>query len=113
LNAQSRYIPKDILTVLQSWHLNIQREIPPTLVVDAAYVGSHSVHLMALGDWNQAVRIRWARVSLQAVPLSNFNAIEVAEGIGFAVYHSFQLKVEKRYSNGLYAFEFVYLSKGS
>jgi hypothetical protein len=105
LNAQARYIPKDNPDgYVQSWHLNIQREITPSLVVDAAYVGSHSVHLMVLGDWNQAVPNQVGQnLSLQARrPIGNFNAIEVAEGIGFANYHSFQLKVEKRYSNGLY-----------
>jgi len=89
---------------VQSWHLNIQREITPTLVVDAAYVGSHGVHLMVLADWNQAAPNQVGQnLSLQARrPISNFNAIEVAEGIGFSTYHSFQLKVEKRYSKGLY-----------
>ncbi len=105
LNAQARYIPKDNPDgYVQSWHLNVQREITPTLVVDAAYVGSHSVHLMVLGDWNQAAPNQVGQnLSLQARrPISNFNAIEVAEGIGFATYHAFQLKVEKRYSGGLY-----------
>ncbi|MDQ1471245.1 MAG: hypothetical protein QOJ99_2725, partial [Bryobacterales bacterium] len=114
LNAQSRYIPKDNPDgYVQSWHFNIQREITPTLVVDAAYVGNKSVHLMVLADYNQAVpndatatcnvTVQTGCRSLQARrPVGNFNTIEVAEGIGFASYHSFQLKVEKRYSNGLY-----------
>lgn len=105
LNAQSRYIPKDNPDgYVQSWHFNIQREITPSLVIDAAYVGSHGVHLMALGDLNQAVPNQPGQsLSLQARrPISNFNTIEVAEAVGFSSYHSFQLKVEKRYSQGLY-----------
>lgn len=105
LNAQSRYIPKDNPDgYVQSWHFNIQREITPTLVLDAAYVGSRGVHLMILGDYNQAVPNQpGGNLSLQARrPISNFNAIEVALGAGYSTYHALQVKVEKRYSNGLY-----------
>ncbi len=115
LNAQSRYIPKDNPDgYVQSWHFNIQREITPTLVVDAAYVGSHSVHLMILGDWNQATPNQPGQnLSLQARrPISNFNAIEVAMGAGFANYQSVQLKVEKRYSDGLYMLNSFTFGKG-
>ena len=115
LNAQSRYIPKDNPDgYVQSWHFNVQREITPTLVVDAAYVGSHSVHLMILGDWNQAAPNQPGQnLSLQARrPIANFNAIEVAMGAGFANYQSFQMKIEKRYSEGLYLLNSFTYGKG-
>ncbi len=115
INVQSRYIPKDNPDgYVQSWHLNIQREITPTLVVDAAYVGNHSVHLMALADWNQATPNQVGQnLSLQSRrPISNFAGIEVAEGVGFGAYHALQIKVEKRYSKGLYVLNSFTWSKG-
>ena len=115
LNAQARYIPKDNPDgYVQSWHLNVQREITPTLVVDVAYVGSHGVHLMILGDQNQAVPNQPGQnLSLQARrPISNFNAIEIATGQGFSNYHALQTKIEKRYSNGLYFLNSFTWSKG-
>ncbi len=114
LNAQARYIPKDNPDgYVQSWHVNIQREITPTLVFDIAYVGSHGEHLMVLGDQNQAVPNQLGQnLSLQARrPISNFNAIEVATGLGFTNYHSLQMKLEKRYSNGLYILNSFTFSK--
>jgi Carboxypeptidase regulatory-like domain/TonB dependent receptor len=38
----------------QIWHLDIQRQLPFNLLIDAAYVGSHGVHLPKSGenDWN-------------------------------------------------------------
>ncbi len=114
LNAQSRYIPKDNPDgYVQSWHLNVQREITPSLVFDIAYVGSHGVHLMVLGDQNQAVPNQLGQnLSLQARrPISNFNAIEVATGLGFSNYHALQMKLEKRYSNGLYILNSFTFSK--
>jgi hypothetical protein len=105
LLAAARYIPKDNPDgYVQSWHFNVQQEITPSLVVDVAYVGSHGVHLMILGDQNQAApQVVGQNLSLQARrPISNFQAIEVAFGAGFSNYHALQFKVEKRYSGGLY-----------
>jgi Carboxypeptidase regulatory-like domain/TonB dependent receptor-like, beta-barrel len=38
----------------QNWNLDIQRQLPFNILVDAAYVGSHGVHLNKSGenDWN-------------------------------------------------------------
>lgn len=115
LNAQARYIPKDNPDgYVQSWHVNLQREITPSLVIDAAYVGSKGVHIMVLGDWNQAaVQQPNATLSLQARrPISNFSGIEVAFGDGYSSYHALQFKVEKRFSKGFYLLNSFTWSKG-
>ena len=99
---------------MQSWHLNIQREITPSLVIDAAYVGNKGVHLMVLGDWNQAaVQQAGQTLSLQARrPITNFAGIEVAFGDGYSTYHALQFKVEKRFSKGFYLLNSFTWSKG-
>ncbi len=105
LAAQARYIPKNNPTgYVQSWHFTVQQEITPSLVIDAAYVGNRGTHLMILGDYNQAVPNQPGQnLSLQSRrPFQKFSTIEVAYGAGESDYHALQLKVEKRYSAGLY-----------
>ena len=105
LAAQARYIPKDNPTgYVQSWHFTAQQEITPTLVIDAAYVGNRGTHLMILADYNQAVPNQVGQnLSLQARrPFQKFSTIEVAYGAGESSYNALQLKVEKRYSAGVY-----------
>jgi len=104
LRAQARYIPKDNPTgYIQSWHFTVQRELARNLVLDVAYVGNKGTHLMILADWNQARPNNTnENLSLQARrPIPNFAGIEVAYGAGYANYNALQLKLEKRYSNGL------------
>ena len=49
LLAQTRYIPKDIPTgYVQTWHLDVQREIMKNTVLTTSYIGSHGVHLWVL-----------------------------------------------------------------
>ena len=39
---------------VQNWHVTVQREILPNLLVDVAYIGNRSRNLVILGDYNQA-----------------------------------------------------------
>ena len=59
---------------------------------------------MILGDYNQAVpNAAGQNLSVQARrPIQNFGFIQEAFGGGFLNYHAFQVKLEKRYSAGLY-----------
>ena len=51
LLAQTRYIPKNIPTgYVQTWHLDVQREVLKNTVLSVSYVGSHGVHLWVLAD---------------------------------------------------------------
>ena len=36
----------------QDWELDIQRELPYDILIDAAYVGTHAVHLNKASDWD-------------------------------------------------------------
>ena len=105
LRAQARYIPRGNPTgYVESWHFTVQRELAKDLVLDAAYVGNRGVHLMILADYNQATPNQPGQnLGLQARrPIPNFAYIEVAFGAGNSWYNAMQLKLEKRFSHGLY-----------
>ncbi len=105
LNVRVNYIPSDNPTGnVQSWHASIQREILTNLLVDVGYVGNKSADIMILGDFNQA-RPNGATESatLQARrPIQGFQEIQIAFGGGKGDYHALQVKVERRYTRGLY-----------
>lgn len=105
LLAQTRYIPKDIPTgYVQSWHLDIQREVARNTALTVSYVGEHGVHIWVLADLNQASpNLAGQSLSLQARrPIQNFTGIEESIPAGFLSYHALQAKLEHRYSAGIY-----------
>ncbi|MEO5898018.1 MAG: TonB-dependent receptor [Vicinamibacterales bacterium] len=105
LNARTNYIPRDNPSgSVQSWHVSVQREILPRLLVDIGYIGNRSRDIMVLGDYNQArVNGPTENTALQARrPIQGFQDIQIAFAGGKGDYHALQAKVEKRYSNGLY-----------
>ena len=105
LNARVNYIPKDNPTGnVHSWHLSVQREILPNLLVDVGYVGNRSRDIMILADYNQArPNAATENTSLQARrPIQGFQEIQIAWAGGRGDYHALQVKVERRYSRGLY-----------
>ena len=124
LKAQSRYVPPNNPTgYVESYHLTLQRQIAKDLLLDIGYVGNHGVHLMILGDYNQAsiapttATCNGAVVSgcpsLQARrPVQNFNTIEIAFGGGSSNYNALQAKIEKRTSFGLYVLNSFTYSRG-
>ena len=105
LLAQTRYIPKDISTgYVQSWHLDLQRELTKDTVLTVSYVGEHGVHIWVLADLNQAAaNAAGGKLSLQARrPITTFTTIEESIPAGFLSYNGLQAKLEHRFSGGLY-----------
>jgi hypothetical protein len=117
LLAQTRYIPSHIPTgYVQSWHLDVQRQITPNTVATVSYVGEHAVHLWVLADLNQAApnavtatcntTTAAGCLSLQARrPITTFTGIEESVPYGFLSYNGLQAKVEHRFSHGLYVLD--------
>src|SRR5688572_6147166 len=115
LNARVNYIPKDNPTgSVQSWHVTVQREILPKLLVDVSYVGNKSRDIMILGDYNQArPNGPTENATLQARrPIQGFQEIQIAWGGGEGDYRALQFKVEQRYSRGLYLLNSFTWSRG-
>ena len=105
LNVRVNYIPKDTPTGnVTSWHASVQREILTNLLVDVGYVGNKSRDILILGDFNQArPNAAGENASLQARrPIQGFQEIQIAFDGGKGDYHALQVKVERRYSAGLY-----------
>jgi hypothetical protein len=105
LNGRVNYIPPDTDTGnVQNWHVTVQRELLPNLLVDVAYIGNRSRNLVILGDFNQARPNNAGEdVALQARrPIQGYQFIQAAFDGGKANYHALQIKVERRYTRGLY-----------
>jgi hypothetical protein len=105
LNVRVNYIPKDNKTgQVQSWHVSVQRELLPKLLVDVGYIGNKSTNIMILGDLNQArPNAPTENTALQARrPIQGFQEIQIAFDGGKGDYHALQIKVERRFSRGLY-----------
>jgi hypothetical protein len=103
--TRTNYTPGDYRTsYVQSWHFTIQQELAQGLLMDVAYVGNRSVGLMILGDYNQArPNLPGQNLTIaQRRPIPGFDYIQISFGGGYATYHGFQWKIEKRYARGLY-----------
>jgi outer membrane receptor protein involved in Fe transport len=75
----------------QLFNITLQREVTPSLSVEAAYVGSLAHDLpYAIGDINQASRIT-----------ADLGTIEAQESLGWSKFNSFQVKATKRLSANL------------
>jgi hypothetical protein len=112
--AQTRYIPKNIATgYSQAWHFGLQRTLKQGTLLDVSYVGEHGVHIWVLDDINQAPpNVPSATCSstvtsgcvslLNRRPIQGFTGIEGSSNAGMMTYSGAQVRLEHRYSNGLY-----------
>lgn len=94
---------------IQQWNLNIQKKVPGNIVVDVGYVGSKGAKLIitASNSANQPIQLvdprtpglasLNARRPNQAYP----RAMSIDKSIGNSIYHSLQVKAERRMSTGL------------
>ena len=91
---------------VQSWNLNIQQEITPTLGIMVGYFGSRGIHLRILENLNQQgaaqakpfTALSAASPILPGVALGN---ITEQDSSGFSNYNALWLTLNKRVSRGL------------
>lgn len=120
LTTRTNFTPRETRTAyVQSWHLTVQHELAKNLLLDVAYVGNHSVKLVALGDYNQARTVTAEEIRLSNLPandpnrrplpsidsrrpIPNFGFIQASFNGGYANYHALQVKLERRFTDGLY-----------
>jgi hypothetical protein len=112
--AQTRYIPSNISTgYVQAWHFGLQRTLAGGTLLDVSYVGEHGVKIWVLDDINQAApnvpsatcsnTVTTGCVSLlNRRPRVGFTGIEGSANAGMVIYHGAQVRLEHRYSSGLY-----------
>ena len=111
-NNVTLYIPRDIKNgEIQNWQLSIQHEIFKDMILDVAYVGNRAKNLVILADLNQARPLTEAEFALPASqqpslqarrPIANFGSISAVLPEGFSNYNALQIKLERRFSKGLY-----------
>ncbi len=102
------YVPAHTPTeYVQSYQLNIERQLARNLILSVAYVGNTGTHELVLADLNQATPNN-AAGTLTLQSRRPFNStyccsdISMAFNEGLSNYNSLQAKLEKRYSDGLY-----------
>ena len=105
LSARVNYIPANLSSgYVQSWHLTVQRELAEGFLLDVAYVGNRGVHLMILGDYNQGQPNNpgGTLTVQQRRPIQGFSFIQIAYDGGVSSYNGLAVKLERKYSRGLY-----------
>jgi len=117
LNNNPTYVPTHTpTTYVQSFQLNVQRELAKNLTFSVGYVGNTGVHELLLADYNQAAinpvtatcngTVTTGCLSVQARRPLNTSLccgdVSMAINAGNSNYNSLQTKLEKRYSAGLY-----------
>ncbi|MBA3714581.1 MAG: TonB-dependent receptor [Pyrinomonadaceae bacterium] len=117
LTARVNYTPRDTKsTYVQSYHISVQRELIPNLLLDVAYVGNVTRNLIILADFNQArpnnASDPAAGTPLQTRrPIPDFSFIQASYAGGRANYNALQIKLERRFSEGLYLLNSFTFSK--
>lgn len=83
------------------WNVSIQKTLPFQIAVTGSYVGSSSDDLIAQSSLNEVPPGSYS--DLQAAkPYPAFGAIDLYDNIAHSWYNSAQLKVERRFSQGLH-----------
>ncbi len=99
LTALISYIPRDFhSSPVQSWHLSVQREFGPHMLVDVAYVGNTATDLLLVANLNQAaVNNAAGTIPLAARrPIPTWGDITYVFNGGKSRYDAFQMKYEWR-----------------
>ena len=93
---------------VQQWNLNVQHKLPGSVVLDVGYVGSKGTRLaVTFPDFNRPI----ALVDPTAPGIASLNSrrpnqtflrpVQSDKAIGNSIYHSLQVKAERRMSKGI------------
>src|SRR5947208_7632156 len=93
---------------IQQWNFNVQKKLPGNIVLDTGYVGSKGTKLVVTyDDLNRPIQI----VDPRTPGLASLNArrpnqqyqrsVRADKAIGNSIYHSLQVKAERRLASGL------------
>ena len=87
---------------IQQWNFNVQRELPGSMVLTAAYAGTHGTRLMEKNfNFNSAPPGVYTNPrNLRAYP--QYNNVLITDSHGWLRYDSLQVKLERRAARGLY-----------
>jgi len=102
--AQASLTPNSIdqnlrTAYVQQWNLGIERELHPDLVLELGYIGSKGSKLRRNSNPNQAVL--GAGTVNSRRPFPALGNIALLDSSASSIYHSMQLRLEKRFGSGL------------
>lgn len=84
----------------QHWNVGVQQQLSPDTVVEVNYVGNHGTHLNSTNPFNDP---RPSPGAIQARrPYPTFGNLSYFSQDMSTIYHSLQVKAEKRYGSGLW-----------
>jgi len=102
---------------VQTYSLEIQRELTPGWAASLAYVGSRGVHLdrarninqpLGSGNFDFDTRLNTREIPTELIrPFQGYTNISQIENTGSSTYHSMQATLKRRFSKGL-LFDIVY-----
>ncbi|HYA25663.1 MAG TPA: carboxypeptidase-like regulatory domain-containing protein [Terriglobales bacterium] len=81
------------------WTLNVQRELPGSLLFETGYLATRGIHLVREWDPNQPIpdpatqSITW--------PYLGYGNFSYTDSNGDSIYHSLQTKLERHFSSGM------------
>jgi hypothetical protein len=89
---------------IQTWFAGIQQEITKSTIFEIDYNGNHSLDLPIIADYNQAApNAPGGTLSIAArVPIPTFGPITWVDPVGNNNYNGLSLRVEHRFTDGLY-----------
>jgi hypothetical protein len=105
LSTTTTYDPASTpTTYVESYQISVQRQLANKMYLDVAYVGNHGVHEQILADYNEALpNAAGGSGSLQSRrPIQSFGAIQESFNGGPSLFNALEVKLEKRYSQGIF-----------
>ncbi len=89
----------------QQWNFTLQKKLPKDVYFDIGYVGSKGTNLTLSFDGNRPIETLVPGPATPSIasrrPFRGFDNISTTKSIGNSIYHSMQMKMERRVSNGL------------
>ena len=97
-SALISFNPNEQVPVIYKWSADLQQEFGKYML-DVAYVGTKGTDLAVAYNINAAVAGPGTAASRDPYP--GFNTITYQDSMGNSTYHSLQVRVQRRYSNGI------------
>jgi hypothetical protein len=99
---------KDPTPYVPQWSLNVQRQLMHDMSLEVGYVGSEGIHLRRIVYYNEPAAGPPGNFQLRR-PFTQLGFVQLVEGAAQSNYHSFQTRLQQRFSHGftlLSAFSF-------
>ena len=97
------------MPLVEQWNLGVQRQIPLGIVVEANYVGNHSLHLpynigvniVPQSQWTAVAQANTTQATQLAKPFPALNTFTVVRHVGMSNYNSLQLMGRRQFRSSL------------